>query len=69
MTTDGDADPRVPIRCNECGTESRIPLDDLAGMLDRHNDRFHDGDDVAEVDPAITDELADIVAEDMGLTT
>ena len=30
-----------------------------------HNDRLHDGEDVAEVDPEIADALADLVAEDV----
>jgi hypothetical protein len=65
--TDGDEAPTVPIVCPDCGTESRIPLDDVGEAVDTHNDRLHDGAAVAQVDPAIADELADLVAGDMGL--
>jgi hypothetical protein len=70
MAGDSDPDgPRVPIVCPECETETRVPLADLAETLERHNDRLHDGREVAEVDPAIAEEVADLVAEDMGLTS
>lgn len=64
MSTD---EPSVPIVCDECETETRVPLADLAGALSRHNEQNHDGEPVAEVDPGIKAELADLVAEDMGL--
>ncbi len=67
MSDDISEEPRVPIHCDVCETETRVPLDDLADTLERHNDRLHDGDQVAEVDPAIADQLADLVAEDLGL--
>ena len=60
-------EPSVPIVCDECETETRVPLDELADALDKHNDQKHGGDAVAEVDPAIKDRLADLVAEDLGL--
>lgn len=60
-------DPRVPIVCQACETEATVPLDGLADSLDRHNDRFHDGREEARVDPAVADELADLIAEDLGL--
>ena len=69
MTDDSEDSPRVPILCEACGTETRVPLADLAETLERHNDRLHDGEEVAEVDPSIAEELADIVAEDMCLTS
>jgi len=62
-----DADPTVPIICPECDTETRIPISELAETLDRHNEGRHDGEEVAHVDPEIADQLADLVAEDMGL--
>ena len=62
-----DDDPEVPIVCQECRTRSRIPLARVAESIDRHNDRLHDGESVAEVDPAIKDQLADMVAADLGL--
>lgn len=64
MSTD---EPSVPIVCAECETETRVPLDDLADALARHNDQKHGGEEIAEVDPAIKERLADLVAEDMGL--
>ncbi|WP_423751121.1 hypothetical protein [Salinirarus marinus] len=62
-----DDDPEVPIVCEACGTTTRIPLADVAEMLDRHNEQRHDGADVAQVDPELADQLADMVAEDLGL--
>jgi hypothetical protein len=62
-----DAEPDVPIVCPECDTTTEIPLSNLADSLERHNSQLHDGDDVAQVDPAIAEELTDIVAEDLGL--
>jgi len=59
--------PTVPIVCSECGTETRIALADVADTLARHNEQRHDGETVAQVDPNITDRLADLVAEDLGL--
>jgi len=67
MPDSDDAPPRVPIRCPECGTESRIPLPEVADALERHNDQLHDGEEVAGVDPGVADHLADLVAADLGL--
>ncbi|PSQ37231.1 hypothetical protein BRD08_03220 [Halobacteriales archaeon SW_10_66_29] len=64
---ENDADPTVPIVCPECDTETRIPISELAETLDRHNEGRHDGEEVAQVDPDIADQLADLVAEDMDL--
>jgi len=66
MTDDGGT-PEVPISCPECGSESRVPLAEVGDVLQRHNDRRHGGEEVARVDPAIADHLADMVAEDLGL--
>ena len=63
-----EEDPTVPIECEACGTSSRVPLSDLAEALERHNEQRHGGAERARVDPALADELADLVAEDMGLT-
>lgn len=57
----------VPIVCPACGTRSRVPLSELADALERHNDRRHDGEQVAEVDPDVADRVADLVAEELGL--
>jgi hypothetical protein len=66
MSTSEDA-PEVPIVCPECGTTSRIPVDDLPESLDRHNEQLHGGEEIARIDPDIADQLQDIVAEDLGL--
>ncbi|WP_436927881.1 hypothetical protein [Halosimplex amylolyticum] len=66
MADDSD-DPTVPVICAECETETEIALDDVAEAVDRHNDRLHDGDAVAQVDPALADQVRDLVAEDLGL--
>ncbi|GAA0523470.1 hypothetical protein SAMN04488066_12340 [Halorubrum aquaticum] len=60
-------EPTVPIVCTDCETETRIPLSDVADALSRHNEGKHDGEEVAEVDPGLKDQLADLVAEDLGL--
>ena len=62
--TTGDQ-PDVPIVCPDCETETRIPLDDLADTLAGHNERLHDGEEVATVDPELTDQLLDLVADDL----
>ncbi|WP_138005335.1 hypothetical protein [Halalkalirubrum salinum] len=67
MTTQADDEPQVPIVCEECGTDTRVPLSELADTLDRHNERAHDGEQIAVVDPAITEHIADLAAEDLGL--
>ena len=64
---DTDGEPDVPVVCVECGTETRVALSDLADSIERHNDRLHGGEAVAEVDPAVADELATLVAEDLDL--
>ncbi|UIO99163.1 hypothetical protein Hbl1158_11540 [Halobaculum sp. CBA1158] len=65
----GDAgdEPSVPIVCTECDTRTRVPLSKVGDLVDRHNDTRHDGESVAQVDPALADRIADLVAEDMGL--
>ncbi|ERH02047.1 MAG: hypothetical protein J07HN6_01612 [Halonotius sp. J07HN6] len=65
--TDESDDPAVPIICEECGTETTVPLSDLETQLDRHNETRHDGEDHATVDPALKSQLQDLVAEDLGL--
>lgn len=68
MPTDHDEDdPRVPIVCEECGTDTAVPLSTVAESVERHNEQVHDGEDVAGVDPALAEELTDLVAEDLGL--
>ncbi|MEF8852565.1 MAG: hypothetical protein V5A44_10005 [Haloarculaceae archaeon] len=55
----------VPVVCPECGTETRVALDDLADTVERHNERLHDGEEVASVDPDLADQLLDLVADDL----
>jgi hypothetical protein len=65
MTSDDE--PTVPIVCSACDTTTRVPLPEVAEAVDRHNENVHDGEAIAEIDPAIVENLADLVAEDMGL--
>jgi hypothetical protein len=63
-----DSDPAgtdVPIVCEDCGTRTRVPLDDLAATLEKHNEQLHDGEEVATVDPDLADHLLDLVAADL----
>lgn len=57
----------VPIVCPECDTTSRVPLEEVADTIARHNDRLHDGEAIAEVDPELRNSLADLIAADLGL--
>lgn len=66
MSTSEDT-PTVPIICPECETTTRIPVDEVAESLERHNEQLHDGEEVAEIDPDIAAEIQNIVAEDLGL--
>ncbi|MFB6111632.1 MAG: hypothetical protein ABEJ35_03755 [Halobacteriaceae archaeon] len=60
-------EPTVPVICPTCETRSDVPLSEVAGTIEGHNARLHDGEAIAEVDPALTEELADLVADDLGL--
>lgn len=64
--TDDDP-PEIPIVCPKCGTDSRIPFPDVEKAIENHNERLHDGEVVASVDPDVFDHLADHVAADLGL--
>lgn len=66
MNDDSDL-PKIPIVCPECGTRSRIPFSDVEDAVAGHNERLHDGESVASVDPDVFDHLADHVAADLGL--
>ena len=66
MTADTD-EPEVPILCEECGTETTIPLSEVGEMLETHNENQHDGEQCAQVDPDLADQIQNLVAEDMGL--
>lgn len=67
ITGSDDEAMDVPIVCPRCETTSRIDLATVADALRRHNERLHDGEEVATIDPAIRDELATIVARDLDL--
>lgn len=62
-----EQEPTVPVVCDACGTETAVPLSELEATVTRHNERRHDGEAGARVDPELADRLADVVAEDMGL--
>ena len=66
VTNESD-DPQVPIVCTECETTSRVPLADVADAVDKHNEQLHDGEEVAAVDPDVADQIADLVATELGL--
>jgi hypothetical protein len=63
--TDDETD--VPIVCTECETTAEVALSELADRLEQHNERMHDGESVAEVDPDVADQLADLIADELGL--
>ena len=65
--TDDDSEPTVPVICSACGTESAVALSEVGDAVERHNERLHDGEAVAEVDPALREQLSDLVAEDLDL--
>ena len=65
--SDNADQPEIPIVCPECETRSRIPFSEFEEALKNHNDRLHDGESVASVDPDVFDYLADRLVEDLGL--
>ncbi|MFB6155021.1 MAG: hypothetical protein ABEJ22_03935 [Haloferacaceae archaeon] len=67
MSSDPDEEPRVPILCPACETTARVPLSKVADSVERHNERLHDGEEQAHVDPEVADRIADLVAEELGL--
>jgi hypothetical protein len=60
-----DETPTLPIVCEACGTTTRVPLDEAGETVERHNDRLHDGEEVAGIDPDLLDSLHDLVAADL----
>lgn len=62
-----EEEPTVPIVCAACDTESEVALSAVGEAIERHNETVHDGAEEARVDPALTDALADLVVEDLGL--
>lgn len=67
MSSTDEDEPLVPVVCSDCETRTRVPIEDVAETVERHNDRLHDGESIAEVDPVIADRIADLVAADLGL--
>jgi len=59
--------PEITITCTVCGTETDVPFPEVEETIERHNDRRHDGEPVAEIDPAVKSRLQDLLAEEMGL--
>jgi hypothetical protein len=44
-----------------------VELSTVAESIERHNDQLHDGEDIAQVDPELAEQLQDLVAKDLGL--
>lgn len=66
MSDDEDL-PDIPVVCTECDTRTKVPFPDVEDTVTNHNERLHDGEAMAEVDPVVMDQLADFVAQDLGL--
>ena len=66
MSEDAD-EPTVPIVCSACDTTTKVALSSVAESIDRHNETRHDGEPIAEVDPVLKEQIADLVAEDIGI--
>ena len=66
VDTDEDV-PDIPVVCQDCNTRTKVPFPEVEDAVARHNEQLHDGEAVAEVDPDVLDQLADFVAEDLGL--
>lgn len=67
MSGTDEEEPAFPVICPGCETETRVALSDLEESIDRHNEQLHDGEEVAQIDPAVADEMLNLAAEDMGL--
>jgi len=65
--TDNTDDPRVPIVCEACGTETSVPLSTVGDQLEKHNENRHDGEECAEIEPALKSQIQNLVAKDIGL--
>lgn len=64
---ESDGLPDITIVCTACDTETAVPFEKVESTIDRHNERQHDGDAIAEIDPAVKSRLQDLLAEEMGL--
>ena len=67
MSESDEGLPEITIVCTACDTETAVPFEKVEGMIDRHNERQHDADPIAEIDPEIRSRLQDLLAEEMGL--
>jgi hypothetical protein len=66
MPSDADDEaPTVPIVCSDCETTTRVPLSEVEEQLTKHNERLHDGEAVAQVDPELKRHLTDLVADEI----
>jgi hypothetical protein len=59
---------KIPIKCPECGTSTRLPYDEAGETLEEHNENQHNGERVAGVAVAggvmpFPDDLADDINE------
>jgi hypothetical protein len=59
--------PEITITCQACGTETAVPFPKVEETIEAHNERQHDGEPIAEIDPAVKSKLQDLLAEEMGL--
>ncbi len=64
---ESEDDPAVPVVCEACETTTEVPLSEAAETIQQHNERLHDGEERAQIDPAIAEKIQDLVARDMGL--
>lgn len=67
MSESDEGLPEITIVCPACDTETAVPFEHVEATIDRHNDRQHEGEPVAEIDPAVRSRLQDLLAEEMGL--
>ena len=67
MTDEEHEEPEVTVVCPECDTETAVPFSKLESAISNHNERLHDGADVAGVDPEFLDAFQDVVADDLEL--
>lgn len=67
MTDEDGEEPTVPVVCEACETTTETSLSEAAETIQQHNERIHDGEECAQIDPAIAEQIQDLIARDMGL--